>query len=154
MRPLLLFVSLLYHLQTSAQNLLVNGGFEEENYCTEYNIACAPEGWIYTAPSFIYYFKNEKGAHGGSKFVALVAGHSAKPFYRTFVRSRLLCGLRKGSQYRLQFYIKSRHSILDSVGVYFSSYDFLFEKKAYSQLKPSLFIADAEVKCTKGDTTW
>lgn len=154
MRLYFSFIALIGYSQASAQNLLVNGSFEEENYCIEYNVACAPEGWIYTVPSFIYYFKDERLAHSGSKFVGLIAGNSKKPFYRTFVRSRLLCGLRKGTPYKLQFYIKSRHPILDSVGVYFSSYDFLFEKKAYSQLVPLQFIADAQEKPVSRDTAW
>ena len=77
------------------QNLLVNPGFEEENICSEYKVNCAPEGWIYTVPSFIYYYKDVALAHEGSRFISLIAGHSEKPFYRTFVRSRLLCALQK-----------------------------------------------------------
>ena len=121
----------LWPLVGLSQELLVNNGFEEENICSEYKVNCAPEGWIYTVPSFIYYFKDSKLAHNGMHFVALIAGHAKKPYYRTFVRSRLLCGLRKGQQYQLQFYIKSVHPILDSIGIYFTSYDFLFERQAY-----------------------
>lgn len=152
MRFVYLFL-LLTPLQITAQNLLVNAGFEEENICTEYNINCAPEGWIYTVPSFNYYFKNPKLAHNGSHYVALIAAHSSKQFYRTFVRSKLLCGLRKGSTYRLQFFIKSHHPILDSIGVYLTSYDFLYEKNVYRKITPSLYLTDATQKPVK-DTNW
>jgi outer membrane protein OmpA-like peptidoglycan-associated protein len=135
------------------QNLLVNGGFEEENICTEYKVNCAPEAWIYTVPSFIYYFRDSQMAHSGEHFVALIAGHSTKPFYRTFVRSRLLCGLRKGKTYHIQFYIRSPHPILDSMGVYFSPYDFLFEKKPYQTIHASAYVANAKEKI-KRESEW
>ena len=47
---------LLFPIYVFSQNLLVNPGFEEENICSEYKVNCAPEGWIYSVPSFIYYF--------------------------------------------------------------------------------------------------
>jgi outer membrane protein OmpA-like peptidoglycan-associated protein len=137
-----------------AQNLLVNPGFEEENICSEYKVNCAPEGWIYTVPSFIYYYKDPALAHEGSRFISLIAGHSEKPYYRTFVRSRLLCALQKDKNYRLGFFVKSVHPILDSMGVYFSSYDFLFEKQAYQKIKPALYFANAANRPIKGDTGW
>ena len=133
---------------------MVNPGFEEENICSEYKMDCAPEGWIYSVPSFIYYFKDPKLPHLGSRFISLVAGHSEKPYYRTFVRSRLLCRLQNGKDYRLEFFVKSTHPILDSVGVYFTSYDFLFEKQPYQKIVPSLYLLDASSKPSKRDTGW
>src|SRR5215213_556541 len=129
------FILLFVAVKASAQDLLVNSDFEEENICVEYNVNCAPEAWIYTVPSFVYYFKDASLAHHGEHFVALIAGHSVKPYYRTFVRSRLLCQLQKGKTYRFECYVKSHHPVLDSFGVYFSSYDFLFEKNPYEKIK-------------------
>ena len=137
-----------------SQNLLVNPGFEEENICSEYAVNCAPEGWLCSLPSFSYYFNEPLLAHQGSKFITIIAGHSQKPFYRTFVRSRLLCGLQKGKIYRLELFLKSLHPILDSIGIYFSSYDFLFEKQVYQKIIPSLYIRNANTKMAKGDTAW
>ena len=149
---LLLIVIILPFLAAS-QSLLVNEGFEEENICSEYIVNCAPEGWIYTVPSYTYYFKDKNSAYAGSHYVALIAGHSHKPFYRTFVRSRLLCGLKKGKTYRFQCYVKSRHPILDSLGIYFSSYDFLFEKQVYQKITPSAYFKNSLPKKTL-DTNW
>ena len=115
MRFLIFFVCF-FPAYVFAQNLLVNPGFEEENICSEYKMDCAPEGWIYSVPSFIYYFKDPKLAHEGSRFISLVAGHSEKPYYRTFVRSRLLCALQKGKNYRLEFIF-----ITHDKGIYFST---------------------------------
>lgn len=150
---LLIYIFLFIGSTASAQNLLVNPGFEEENICIEYQVNCAPEGWIYTVPSFIYYFKDPDLANNGSHFIALIGGHSKRNFYRTFVRSRLICGLKKGNAYRLELFVKSMHPLLDSVGVYFSSYDFLFEKRSYRRIEPSVYLADANTKPTI-DTNW
>ena len=150
----LLIILLLQAWPAATQNLLLNGDFEEENICSEYKVNCAPEAWLYTVPSLIYYYFDEKGAYNGKHYVSLLAGHTRKPFYRTFVRSRLLCGLHKGNTYRLQFYIKSQHPILDSIGVYFTDYDFLMEKQLHQKIIPSLYLADAIQKPVKGDTGW
>lgn len=144
----------LFPFAASAQNLLVNGGFEEENFCTEYKVNCAPEGWIYTVPSFIYYFRDIRQSHEGSRFIKFIAGHSQKPYYRTFVRTRLLCGLRKGHTYRLRFFIRSTHPVLDSIGIFFTPYDFLFERKPYHQITPSVYLARSIRKLSRRDSTW
>src|SRR6476661_6810886 len=150
---LILVIFLLSSKIALSQELLVNGGFEEENICSEYKVNCAPEAWIYTVPSFIYYFKDARLSHAGHHFVALIAGHTGKPFYRTYVRTRLLCSLHKGNQYQLRFFIRSRHPLLDSMGIYFSGNDFLFEKGPYRSLTPSLFLADG-YQPPSLDTTW
>ncbi len=151
---LVYFLIILFPFTTAAQDLLVNSSFEEENICSEYKVNCAPEGWIYTVPSFIYYFKEPGNANTGSHYIALIAGHSKKPFYRTFVRSRLLCRLQKGKTYRLQLYVKSAHALLDSMGVYFSSNDFLFEKQPYQKITPSKYFVNATRKPDAADTSW
>lgn len=135
------------------QNLLVNGDFEEENICTEYKINCAPEAWISNTHGFNNYFKDAKRANAGEHFMAIEAGHSFKPFQRTFIRSRLLCGLRKGNQYRLEFFVKSPHDILDSIGVIFTSFDFLFEQKKLQGINPSFFIKPVAPAFAK-DSSW
>ena len=146
------FLSL--HLQAFAQNLLGNGGFEDENICTEFHINCAPEAWICTSPSFIFYFKDHRLAHSGEHLMGLLAGHSRGTYKRTFIRSQLLCGLQKGNHYRLSFFLRSPHHILDSAGIYFSSYDFLFEKRPYQDVRPTLYFVNALQAPVKADTNW
>jgi outer membrane protein OmpA-like peptidoglycan-associated protein len=145
---------LLQHLTVSAQNLLANGGFEDENICTEYHVNCSPEAWICTAPSSMFYWSDPAQAHGGDHLMAMLAGHSKSYFKRIFIRSRIVCALRKGNQYRLSFFVKSRHPILDSVGVYFSNYDFLFEDRPFHNIVATTYAADAAAKPVKTDTGW
>ena len=139
---------------TFCQNLLVNGGFEEENICAEYKINCAPEAWMYSVPSYSYFHKGESQAYRGTYFVAFIAGHALKPYNRTFVRSRLLCRLQSGQTYQLRFFIKSPHPVLDSVGVLFTSHDFLYDKRPLHKVTPSVFLANASKKPVAGHTGW
>jgi outer membrane protein OmpA-like peptidoglycan-associated protein len=137
-----------------SQNLVANGDFEEENICAEFKVNCAPEAWIYTVPSFFYYPKGVDLAHSGSRCLALIAGNTEKPLHRTFVRSQLICALQKGKVYHLQLYAKSVHKLFDSLGVYFSSYDFLFEKQVYHKIVPSLYFILSIEKLNNTDTGW
>jgi outer membrane protein OmpA-like peptidoglycan-associated protein len=153
MKSLLTVYFLLFLTPIFSQSLLVNGGFEDENICTEYKINCAPEAWISNTDGFNNYFKDANRAYAGEHCMAIEAGHSAKPFQRTFIRSRLLCGLRKDHQYRLEFYIKSPHDVLDSIGAIFTSYDFLFDQRHLQSITPSLFIKAASGSFVK-DSSW
>lgn len=153
MRYLCLAV-LICPLISFSQSLLVNGSFEEENICAEYKVNCAPEAWMYTVPSYSYYYKSSDEAYQGKYFVAFIAGHAKKSYYRTFVRSRLLCRLQAGKTYQLRFAIKSPHPILDSIGVYFSATDFLFDKRPHQTITASVYLANAVQKPVAGNTGW
>jgi outer membrane protein OmpA-like peptidoglycan-associated protein len=124
-----------------SQNLLMNGSFEEENICSEYIKNCAPEAWISTSLKSDYYFDDVRHAYDGQHFVGLtfVPDRNRRPH---FLRSRLLCGLRAGAQYQLEFYIRSVHGGLDSVGVYFSSDDILYRKTDIRANLPQLWVSE------------
>lgn len=140
---LIFATGLFYSTVAYSQELLVNGSFEEENICTEFTKNCAPEGWICTSLISNYYFNVRFFGVDGEHFIGLIAANNRAPAKRSFIRSRLLCGLRKGSNYKLSFFVRSKHPVLDSLGVYFSEGDFLFEKKPFSQLTPSLMMRDS-----------
>jgi outer membrane protein OmpA-like peptidoglycan-associated protein len=132
----------------------VNGGFEDENICTEFHINCAPEGWISTADTYNNFFKIPGLAHSGQHCVAIEAGHAKKQFNRTYIRGQLLCRLYKGNKYKIELYVKSKHNMLDSAGIYFTSYDFLFERQVHYRIAPGIYFRDAAIKPAKGDTSW
>ncbi|MDB5207260.1 MAG: OmpA family protein [Flavisolibacter sp.] len=120
----------------------MNGDFEEENICTEYEKNCAPEGWISTSLYADYYFDDAANAFKNKHFVGLILAPANVPAARNFLRSRLLCGLRKGAQYQLQFYIRSTHAVFDSVGIYFSAADFLYQKEKIKSSRPQLYLTN------------
>ncbi|MBE7174403.1 MAG: OmpA family protein [Williamsia sp.] len=137
-----------------SQNLLANGSFEEENICTEYSQNCAPEAWISNSLRSDYYVYEPPYAYDGTHFIGLIVGNERRDGVRSFVRSRLLCGLRKGSRYRLEFYTRSWHNASDSLGIYFSPTDFLFEAKPYQSITPSIWLRDTLVHHTATNTYW
>lgn len=117
----------------------MNGGFEEENICLEYEKNCAPEGWISTSLYADYFFDDSVNAYKGRHFTGLIIARNERPQLRNFLRSRLLCGLRKGAQYKLQFAVRSRHNVFDSIGVYFSAADLLYQKDRIAASRPQVF---------------
>jgi Outer membrane protein and related peptidoglycan-associated (lipo)proteins len=139
---IIILLSLSYCGVSLAQNLIPNPSFEDENICTEYDKNCAPEAWIATSLMANYYFDQTNRAFDRRHFVGLTAGSVRTPGARNFIRTKLLCGMQKGKQYRLSFYTNSPQVPLDSIGIYFSESDYLFEKRKFTQLKPQLWSAD------------
>jgi len=144
---------ILFSSHSFSQNLLLNGNFEEENICTEYKVNCAPEAWLTNDDVFNNYFKDAGRAYEGFHCMSLEAGHVKKYYKRTFIRSQLLCGLKKENKYRIEFYIKSRYPILDSIGVLFSADDFLFDRRPLQAVQPSFYVGEVN-KQIKNDSSW
>jgi outer membrane protein OmpA-like peptidoglycan-associated protein len=149
------FLILSYHVAYS-QNLVPNGGFEDENICTEYIKNCAPEAWIATSLYANYYFdaaimEHTVAAHGGTHYLGITAGSLGMAGIRNFVRARLLCGLQEGHQYKLVMFVHAEASILDSIGIYFSEQDYLCEKRYFRHIVPQLWSRDG-MKASADDT--
>jgi outer membrane protein OmpA-like peptidoglycan-associated protein len=144
----------LFPLFGYSQDLVVNGGFEEENICTEYDMNCAPEGWVSSLNGFDNYFKDPVKAHGGAHCMSVIAGHAHKKYYRTYIRTQLLCRLHKGIQYKLEFFIRSVHPVLDSIGVYFTVKDFLYSNDALQNIAPSFYLINGTQIPVINDTSW
>lgn len=122
-------------LTGSAQNLVANGSFEDANLCTEFHKYCAPEAWVATSGEANYYYGDKK-AYDGFHYIGLTAGSLTQKGARNFIRTRLLCGLRKGHQYHIEFYVCASYKVLDSIGVYFSSQDYLYNQKSFRDIQP------------------
>jgi len=144
---------ILFPFHSFSQSLLLNGNFEEENICTEYKVNCAPEAWLTNDDVFNNYFKDADRAYEGFHCMSIEAGHVKKSYKRTFIRSQLLCGLKKENKYRIEFYIKSPYPILDSIGVLFSADDFLFDRRPLRAVRPSFYLSEID-KQLKKDSTW
>ncbi|MBO9201241.1 MULTISPECIES: OmpA family protein [Niastella] len=129
-------VLLLAGITGNSQNLVANGSFEDANLCTEFHKYCAPEAWIATSHEANYYYGDMSIAYDGYRYVGLTAGSVNRKGVRNFIRTQLLCGLRKGSQYNVDFYVSATNKVLDSIGVYFSAEDFLYEQRSYRDIQP------------------
>jgi hypothetical protein len=135
------WIFLLYAVPASAQNreLIPNGGFEDENICTEYSRNCAPAAWIASSLRANYYFYDSLWSHEGTHFVGLIAGSIVRPGMRNFIRTQLRCRLKEGKEYLLEFYVRANNPILDSIAIYFSYDDFLFNRRPFSDIHPQLW---------------
>jgi outer membrane protein OmpA-like peptidoglycan-associated protein len=145
----ILYLLLLFASGARAQSLLMNGGFEDENICTEFQKNCAPEGWIATTAKGNYYFDDPPHAFAGQHFVGL-GYQTSFSWAHYFIRSRLLCQLRKDALYRIEFYLRSEHRGLDSIGVHFSATDILLGNPSVKNMKPVFMLLDS----AKDTNTW
>jgi len=154
MSRLFIFFFLLSSVQTHSQGLLANGGFEDINVCTEYNVECAPEAWMSSLSGFNNFFRDPGRAHSGSNCLGIEAAHFQKTYNRSYLRSRLLCGLRKDNLYQISFFIKSAFPIMDSVGILFMDQDPLYGKIFMRGKEPSFYLKEAVSPSAFGDSAW
>jgi outer membrane protein OmpA-like peptidoglycan-associated protein len=147
---ILLFIS----IKSISQNLLMNPGFEDENICTEFNMNCAPEGWISNCFSGNYYFRDVNNSAKGEHFVGIPLNTPGRTDGRYFIRTHLLCGLRKDAEYRIEFFIRSAQPDLDSVGISFYEQDPLYEKQSLKKLQPDFWLADIIPSFDKRHDNW
>ncbi|HUM46534.1 MAG TPA: hypothetical protein PLD84_06385, partial [Chitinophagales bacterium] len=85
----------------SAQtDLLLNGGFEDINTCTEYNAECGVEGWFYLKEVKAQMLNNEVPSKllGANSFAIFYnwAGYTG---FTPVIGTILPCGLQKGNRY-------------------------------------------------------
>lgn len=81
-------------------NLLLNGGFEDVNTCTEYNSECGVEGWFYLKDVKAQMLGNETGTSllGANSF-GLFYNWNGYTDFLPIIGTLLPCGLQKGKQY-------------------------------------------------------
>ncbi len=106
----LAFIALFIPLFASAQtNLLLNGGFEDVNVCTEYDAECGVEGWFYLKDVKAQMLSNETN-------IKLLGNNSFGIFFNwlgytefaPLIGTILPCGLQKGKQYTFKGIISAK----------------------------------------------
>lgn len=98
---LLLSFCLLISLSSSAQNLVINGSFEDPNVCSEIHQFCSPSAW--------FYIKNHPQGYGLNPVIQPSDGKCLLQLYavnavtgkRTYWETMLLCSLVKGKEYTI-----------------------------------------------------
>lgn len=147
---LVLFV----HMAGYSQNLIANGSFEDANLCTEYHKYCAPEAWVATSGQANYYYSDMSIACDGYRYVGLTAGSVNRRGVRNFIRTQLLCSLRKDHQYVVEFYVSAANKVLDSIGVYFSPEDFLYEQRNFREIQPAYWYVRSGAALSQPSVKW
>jgi outer membrane protein OmpA-like peptidoglycan-associated protein len=123
-----------------SQSLVLNGGFEDVNICTEFIAECAPEAWISSMNGFNNFFKDRKRSYKSANCMGIEAGHFTQDNRRTFIRTPLVCAMRAGAKYRIEFQVKSFHDVFDSLGVIFTTADPLYFRDPLHFSKASVLI--------------
>ncbi|MEO7984176.1 MAG: OmpA family protein [Bacteroidota bacterium] len=84
----------------SQANLLLNGGFEDVNTCTEYNAECGVEAWFYLKDVKAEMLSNETNTNLlGSNSFGIFYNWLGYTGFSPLIGTRLPCGLQKDQRY-------------------------------------------------------
>lgn len=99
--PAIIWLLLLLQRQAAGQvNLLLNGGFEDINTCTEYNAECGVEGWFYMTDVKVQLLKNDTlTEQTGSTSLAMLYNWKEYTGFSPVIGSLLPCSLQPGHTY-------------------------------------------------------
>jgi len=144
MKLLTFILTLLFPLLVTSQNLIANGDFEENNICTEYGSACAPEAWFRIPPADlnILFYSKEKPVSGKYSDLVIIENVYRPVALRIFLYTKLLCPLVEGKKYVLSFYAKPL--IVDDyeIGILFNNQELISRTNSPIGLKPSLLASN------------
>lgn len=106
----LLVVVLFSLLKAGAQtNLLLNGGFEEVNTCTEYNAECGVEAWFYLKDVKAQMLSNEINTRLlGSNSFGIFYNWLGDTSFTPIIGTLLPCGLQKNKSYTFKGIIQAK----------------------------------------------
>lgn len=130
-----------------AQELVVNGNFEHENICIEYNQTCSPEGWRNTAYLPFGYQKQPIAGHEGVHYLPMVVEDVGVPNFRTYWQTVLRCPLEKGANYRITFYASALGAqfIPSNLGLHFSMAEARQRRVWPLMIKPSVQVKEKDI---------
>lgn len=134
-----------------SQELIVNGNFEHENICIEYNQSCSPEGWRNTAYLPFGYQRQPTGGHEGVHYLPMVVEDIGVPNFRTYWQTMLKCSLQKGVTYKISFYASALGAqfIPENLGLLFSPVEVTQRKVWPIMVKPSVQVKNKDVTSFK-----
>lgn len=107
---------------STAQNLLINPGFEDINVCTEFHAFCAPEAWFnIPATNILVNNKIAPSPVSGSMVLVLPTGNVMSNFNKPrYVYTGLCCPLKAKEKYKLSFFINTAGMPFQQLSVYFT----------------------------------
>jgi len=141
-RTFVLFLCTLFTNQVSGQNLLINGNFEQQLHCQEFNAPCALLGWknVYLLEELFDYFPtiNEDNHQNVCRIVAF----DTKRQIKTYIQTQLLCPLIPNNTYLLEFDLKFNHTAFPDIGFFFTNNYLYSTEPANLTTTPTLVIND------------
>lgn len=114
---IVLFV--LFMKRANSQNLVANGGFEDQNMCYEFKATCSPAAWFVVMPTNTLHLPPKEGKRALSFFF----DNLYTPLDRTFPYTKLLCTLKSGNEYTLQLWINTGKYVFTHLDVLFTYVD-------------------------------
>jgi outer membrane protein OmpA-like peptidoglycan-associated protein len=106
---ILLFCMLQTGISYAQTNLLLNGGFEDVNTCTEYSSECGVEGWFYLKDVKAQMLSNETNTTKfGSNSFGIYYNWLGYTGFTPIIGTILPCGLQKNSRYTFKGVISAR----------------------------------------------
>lgn len=129
------------------QELVVNGNFEHENICIEYNQSCSPEGWRNTAYLPFGYQKQPIAGHEGVHYLPMVVEDVGVSNFRTYWQTVLRCPLQKGQVYSITFYASSLGAqfIPANLALHFSEAEIRQRRVWPIMIKPSVQVRERNI---------
>jgi outer membrane protein OmpA-like peptidoglycan-associated protein len=129
-----------------AQNLIVNGGFEDINICREYIAPCAPEAWFRIPSPKPEPTGNLPKPVKGKRFGIVVLENFEYPVIkRSYLYTWLPCPLEKGASYKLSFYLNAARKKSFRLGVCVTNQRIKPEDYLLQNKKPTLLLNEASV---------
>lgn len=104
LKPAIILFFICIFQQSDAQvNLLLNGGFDDINTCTEYSAECGVEGWFYLKDVKVQMLHNDTvNAMTGTNSIAILYNWNGYTGFTPIIGTLLPCGLQAGKQYTLR----------------------------------------------------
>ena len=145
----LLIVVLLFSLNSNAQNLFVNGGFEDVNTCVELHQQCSPEAWFNIRPVAPPQITFTPLPFQGKEALIMSVENVYHPVKnRSFVYTMFCCPLEKGKNYKLSFYLHTAERKFYGIDFYMRSKEFTSNNFSTDSIKPSIHISSEDIITT------
>lgn len=124
MRPLLICLLFACCQQSSAQNLLANGDFEDRNTCFEYHVFCAAEAWFRIPLNPVSAVNGTAGFLSTNHYEnVLVENTSTRGIARSYIYTRLLCPLEKDRTYTFTASFHSENGPFEFINILLSDFE-------------------------------
>ena len=146
---ILLFV---YVSEITAQNLVVNTSFEDENYC-EGKIPCSPSGWFSVSNWPSGYFKNVVAPLKGEQSLGfVVASNQGKK--RNYWQTKVLCSPSESEPLVLKFFLYSPYNSLNRASFGFAFVDKLIKSERDTLLHFNSYIDLSKAVIKQNKNGW
>jgi len=98
-----------FSISNAQTNLLLNGGFEDVNTCTEYNAECGVEGWFYLKDVKAQMLSNETNTSLlGTNSFGIFFNWLGYEKFTPVIGAIIPCGLQKGNSYTFRGIVSAK----------------------------------------------